>query len=187
MESVAPVSPVPPLLCALAAPLTEALKEFFARQLKLTLHLTEPLTASSALPLRGVSVLMAASGGAALVTGLSFSPALLHLVTDRFLDEISVSADERPALLRDTACEILNTVFGNCTPLLSPDGALIHLSPPVILAPETGVIRPAPGCSLSALVFATTAGTLTLILVMPLHPEPFSGLSSLVCFDKDKS
>jgi CheY-specific phosphatase CheX len=94
------------------------------------------------LHLQDMTAIAGLGGPISLLIAFSFELRLLDAIFEQITQGITVTEDERPLLIRDTAAEMVNTILGRCTADIQIINQSITLSPPVIVEDARCIHRP---------------------------------------------
>ncbi|WP_135079607.1 chemotaxis protein CheX [Terasakiella sp. SH-1] len=85
------------------------------------------------LDLLPITSLVSVGGHINLFIAFSFDEPLLDHLMEAMTEDLEVDDDEHDLYIKETACEVVNTIVGNSTADLAEKGTIIPLSPPVVI------------------------------------------------------
>jgi len=93
------------------------------------------------LTLNHMTALLNVGGNINMYVGVSFERPLIEKIFEGYSEELDIAEDERDDYIEETAGDVINIVVGNATADFADSGALINLSPPVVLKEARSITR----------------------------------------------
>lgn len=118
------------------------------------------------LDLRPVTSILSVEGNIRMMVAFSFEQPLIEHILEVYSEGIEVADDEHEIMIESTAAEVINIVVGNATADVQVPGALLSISPPVVMGDAKSITRHR-GTQFSAVDLMTGAGAVKVYFVFP--------------------
>ncbi len=83
--------------------------------------------------LRAMTAIVSVGSETGFYIAFSYDEPLIQAVFRRYTAELSITPEQEPFYVKETAADIINVIIGNCTADLANEGNLLKLSPPLVM------------------------------------------------------